>query len=822
MEFLYILLILPIESVISLFLTASYSLTSNYGLAIIFTSIVVNVFLIPIYYQANKWKEADSLIQQRMKPEIEKIKKSYKGQEKHFYIQTIHRRYQYSPLSSIKASMGFLLQIPFFFAAFHLLSNYPEFAEQSFFILNDLSKPDALFFGINAMPFIMTFISLISAYIYTQGLQSKDKYQLWGMAIFFLVLLYNEASGLLLYWTMNNIFYFVKSYLEKNKLGRNIFQRFSLLLAPITSKLSYQKQDAPALIAFIALMVIVLFVNPISLYHATTDFTLDLKEYLIGNYHMFVVFLIAYYVVYKLIGIRAGRLLGALVVACLLSAIVYSFLISSSFGDMDLFIFDDPDVLETTRPQRAFGIVSILLSLCLSYVFLKKQGKLIKYISLMAIFSSLMFVVVNKGEDISVYNEVDFVYDELYEEELSNTLSFSKDKNIVVLFLDGFNASLISKQLAENKDFLQGFDGFTWFKNTLTTGTTTGSSYMALAGGHNYTVEAINSRSIDSIAAETDKAYRVYPDAFTKEGWKIIYADPQYGNNFSEDVYLTRFDYANHFLNSRPWYENFKQKLEFLITQNEATILTSIAIFKATPPILKKKIYNGGRWLSSETGSEVNKYRLMQYKAKPWGLLDSLATDSNLSSDKNMFKYLHFDLPHPGNAVDSDGDLLGSTDYETESLQSLYKITEFLNKLKELEIYDNTMVILISDHGWARTGEVGFTYDFSKYIPLGSHKKMQPSVAHALFMVKDFGAQGEIIISNKLMSNADLAGIVCDQLAEGCAIDDINYMDSIEDRTLIISTVNRYNFQSKNKFVVEDMYQVRDNIFDHENWKKIK
>jgi YidC/Oxa1 family membrane protein insertase len=198
----------------------SHSVTDNYGLSIIVLSIIVNIILLPLYYIAEKWKAKDKAIQDCMKQEIDNVKKYYKGQERHFYIQTIYRRYKYHPLSSIKASVGFLIQIPFFFAAFHLLSNYQALNGVSFGILQDLGHPDHLIAGINVLPFVMTVVNLLSAYIYIELLNKSEKIQLFALAFIFLVVLYNEPAGLLLYWTMNNVFSLMKNIVEKKfKLG---------------------------------------------------------------------------------------------------------------------------------------------------------------------------------------------------------------------------------------------------------------------------------------------------------------------------------------------------------------------------------------------------------------------------------------------------------------------------------------------------------------------------------------------------------------------------------------------------------------------------
>ena len=43
----------------------------------------------------------------------------------------------------------------------------------------------------------------------------KSKFQLWIMAFLFLALLYNSPSGMVLYWTCNNVFSLVKNIINK-------------------------------------------------------------------------------------------------------------------------------------------------------------------------------------------------------------------------------------------------------------------------------------------------------------------------------------------------------------------------------------------------------------------------------------------------------------------------------------------------------------------------------------------------------------------------------------------------------------------------------
>ena len=60
-------------------------------------------------------------------------------------------------------------------------------------------------------------INVVSSAIYLKGFPLKTKIQLYGMALFFLVFLYNSPAALVFYWTLNNVFSLVKTIFYKLK-----------------------------------------------------------------------------------------------------------------------------------------------------------------------------------------------------------------------------------------------------------------------------------------------------------------------------------------------------------------------------------------------------------------------------------------------------------------------------------------------------------------------------------------------------------------------------------------------------------------------------
>lgn len=243
MDILYYTFLFPLEILFRLVLDFTYKYVNNYGYSIIILSIIVNVLLTPIYKICENWRKADSDKKKHMKFMLDKINQNYSGKEKFFYTQAYYKIQNYSPISSLKASTGLLIQIPFFITAFLLISDYEQFSGVKFGIIEDLSKPDQLFYNINLLPFLMTIINLFSVFIYLEKFDNNEKYQLIGISLLFLVLLYAQPAGLLLYWICCNLFFLVKNFITKNgrKKLESISKNFAITLKDNRNKSLFKK-----------------------------------------------------------------------------------------------------------------------------------------------------------------------------------------------------------------------------------------------------------------------------------------------------------------------------------------------------------------------------------------------------------------------------------------------------------------------------------------------------------------------------------------------------------------------------------------------------
>ena len=178
--------------------------------------------ILPLYKRADAIQEEENNKHKQMEKWERHIKRTFKKDEKFMMLQTYYNQQNYKVWYSLRSTFSILLQIPFFIAAYNYLSNLSELYGVGFWLINDLSQPDKMIrlgnIGyINLLPILMTIFNLLSLYIYSKGQPVKSKIQGCMLAVVFLILLYNSPSGLVLYWTCNNLYSLVKNVVFKSK-----------------------------------------------------------------------------------------------------------------------------------------------------------------------------------------------------------------------------------------------------------------------------------------------------------------------------------------------------------------------------------------------------------------------------------------------------------------------------------------------------------------------------------------------------------------------------------------------------------------------------
>ncbi|HBI14295.1 MAG TPA: membrane protein insertase YidC [Desulfobulbaceae bacterium] len=186
-----------------------YDFIGNYGIAIILLTVVIKGVFWPITQKGMKSMKN----MQKLQPKVAKLKEKYKGdpQKMNQEMMALYKTYKVNPLGGC---LPLLLQIPFFFALYKVLLMSIELRHAPFMLwINDLAAPDRLWVGFD-IPFlhgIPVLTLLMGASMYLQQKMTPttaDPTQakiMQMLPIIFTFMFLNFASGLVLYWFVNNL-----------------------------------------------------------------------------------------------------------------------------------------------------------------------------------------------------------------------------------------------------------------------------------------------------------------------------------------------------------------------------------------------------------------------------------------------------------------------------------------------------------------------------------------------------------------------------------------------------------------------------------------
>lgn len=899
-EILYSIFITPIELFIELVFTVMNLVFKNPGFAIIFVSIAVQLLCFPLYKKADAIQEQERQKQKEMKHWLEHIKKTFKGDERFMMQQTYYRSVGYKPIYAVKGSLSLLLQIPFFIAAYHFLSNLEMLSNTPFLGIADLSKPDQMLtvgsFTINVLPVLMTVFNIISGIIYTKGFPIKDKIQTYGLACLFLVLLYKSPSGLVFYWTLNNLFSLLKNvFMKLIKNPKKVIRIFLLVIgiaAPIyviffSGRAIYLKLASVAFagICFIPSIKVLIkskrkTVEPneeqIDIKTINTVFYLSITvlclllaliipvsviksspvEFISINYGPFGLifnslcsfiglFFVWINIFYIFSSSKMKKYFSAFACAVTVPCIGNYLFFAKNLGIMSsFFVFDDYPNFSIKEIGLNSLVVVVLFAVVLLIYF--KKTEIIKKayqiaVVAMSITIVIGFVSINKNLAEEGHPERK-ISKETTQAENEKVLNLSKNgKNVVVLMLDRAISGYLPFAMEECPELEEMFDGFTYYSNTASFGLYTNLCTPALFGGYEYTPLEINKRENESLKSKQNEALLVLPKLFSDNGYDVTVCDPPYaGYRWIPDLSIyDGYDKIKAHNLVGKYSKEFQVKYGDIFETSQKRNLFFYSIMKAMPVVTQNAIYQSGDYWSSDPCVYTLSVFLDSYS-----VLENLPKITEFKNDSSdNFLMLQNDTTHEplllskpdykpstelvsadlSSIISSTGETLNF--YQTSDLGhyrtnicALLRVGEWLNALRENNVYDNTRIIIVGDHG-RRLGQ----FDYMKLS-----NGIDAQAYNPLMLVKDFNSKG-FKVSDEFMTNADTPSIAVKDIIEN-PINPFTKQSlnnsAKNDGKVIITTSDNYSILKYNGNVFDtsdgEWWSVHDNLFDANNWKKVE
>ncbi len=912
---LYNLIIGPLELLFEVVFSLSSRVIDHPGLSIILLSLAVNFLVLPLYKQADAMQAEERDTEEKLRPWVTHIKKTFKGDERFMILQTYYRQNHYKPTNALKGSLSLLLEIPFFMAAYNFLSELQLLNGVSFGPIQDLGAPDEMLViagcTIHVLPILMTAINLISGYIYTKGFPLKSKIQLYAMALIFLVFLYESPSGLVFYWTLNNLFSLFKNIFYKLKnpkfvLGilSSVVSAFAiafimfvhpmsstrkqvlvvacLLLLQLPLVLYFAKKrfntvktleatKKDKILFFSGSIFMTLFTGafiPSAIIHASPAEFINVVTH--NNPLLYILnslllaagtFLVWFGIFYMLAKPSGKKLMGFGMWILSGIAVVNYMFFGTNYGNLS------PQLKYDIYPtfylkDQLLNMLVLVLVVAVFYLIWKKRAELIRIVYLAAGLAVLGMSLFNVKEIHDV--AVDTLANLQNNAQKYASIPLSKNgQNVVVIMMDRAVNGYIPYIFQEKPELKEQFAGFTYYPNTISYGGFTNVGTPALYGGYEYTPTEMNKRSDEPLVDKQDEALKVMPVIFNQEGYEVTVCDPTYaGYDWIPDLSIYD-DYPD--INTYITMGKFDNCSEEKLVAAEKTLNRNFfcfSMFKIAPVFSQPFVYAKGTYNDVDALHNVSSFdqgfQIQDGVSKAVGISSLFTRSYNVlknlpqmtelqDGNENTFMMISNDTTHEPTLLKAPeyepADVVDNTAYDeahkdrlifdgrelkmNEEMQAAHyhvnmaamiQLGNWLDYLRQNDVYDNTRIIIVSDHGRALNQFADMRF--------GEKSSEDAMFFNPLLLVKDFNAK-EFTTDRQFMTNADVPTLATSGLIEAPVnpFTDkpiVNDAKTQSEQYILYSSNWDINVNNGNTFMYDAWYSVHDDIFDMDNWKILK
>ena len=450
------------------------------------------------------------------------------------------------------------------------------------------------------------------------------------------------------------------------------------------------------------------------------------------------------------------------------------------------------------------------------------------------------------------------------------TLS-KNERNVVVVVLDKAVGTLMPYILSERPDLMETYDGFTYYHDTISFGKYTNFGMPAVYGGYEYTPAEINKRDDELLVDKHDEALRVLPVLFSQNGYGVTVFDPPYAGYQLLPPDLSIYDdypEINKYI-SQGKFNSFSDDVRDDTEKSRKRNFFYFGEMKTVPLIFQGLLYNNGNYnyefKASQTKELLREMNLVQ-EVEEYGeqdqedylvaegfnahfttwysALDNMENYTDIADeDRGEFLMFYNCTPHDANicqlpdykpavSVDNRGlfdeslytingikmnmDNFERVAYYHANMAGYLRLGEWLDYLKEQGVYDNTRIIIVSDHGTYEGWFDGFGFGEAPYAT--SLEWFVP-----ILMYKDFDSHG-FQMSDEFMTNADTpalatGGGVVEKAVNPFTGNPLNGHEKTEDQMKILASeeLNVYA-NNGNKFNPGYWYTVSGSPYDVRNW----
>jgi YidC/Oxa1 family membrane protein insertase len=528
--------------------------------------------------------------------------------------------------------------------------------------------------------------------------------------------------------------------------------------------------------------------------------------------------------------------------ALLFSGILSVFVFPVNFGTVSQTLqYTNGGLFTVGRAQLALPLAGSVLAL-FSILFLagKKRLPLVSAVLLVLLLAetgSVLYKGITIQQGFSRYSEI-------REQDRLDSLSGGEKpvfdlsttgRNVFIIMMDKAISSYLPILFRERPELADSYSGFVFYPNTVSYGNKTILGAPPLFGGYEYTPGGMNARLDIPMVKKHNESLLMLPTLFRENGFASTITNAPFVNyDWVADNRIFRekgISATNLIGNFTARYQ--KEKMPEMESYSAESLLRrNLLIFSflaSVPAPLKNAVYNNGLYWNSSILA-VNTLTLDSYAALYY--LDRITGNA---SEGDTFSVMVNDLTHESNFLqypdytfesritDTGKNIFGDDGFENYHVNaaSLILLGKWLDRLKEMKVYDNTRIIIVSDHG-----------DRVNNPDLTAFQNGTVTAYNPLLLVKDFNRKDVFSTDGTFMTNADVPLIAASGLIEnpvnpytGAKLTAEGQKDTVN---IVLESTIHQGF-SPDLLTRTTCYepgaaalQVEKNIFDEENWKTVK
>ena len=333
----------------------------------------------------------------------------------------------------------------------------------------------------------------------------------------------------------------------------------------------------------------------------------------------------------------------------------------------------------------------------------------------------------------------------------------SRTRNLIHIVLDMFPSHVFAEIAAADRPaFDHDWSGFTFYRDHLGAFRTTKASLPAMLAGVAYR----NELPFNEFRARRANVSVLH--TLGQQGYQLRWVTPLGG--YGPAPALPGIDASTWYRVPSP----YGSRRDYLAVS--AAQLLDLSLFRHAPHNLKASVYNDQQWLlQPRVAARMDVEAATERAAGDMRFLREFAGRIAPGGEDPVYALLHVIAPHPPIVVDADCRYLGrrlpvsAENFNMQARCALSGVQALLDRLRALDLYDRSAIVVTSDHGLAAMTPGDHPLRGMR-SPAGPLDRVATD-ATPLLAVKPVGARGPLRTSDAPTAITDLPATLLD-LAE--------------------------------------------------------